>query len=39
MAQVVFLSHDFALFVLMKVERDCGLILIVIALSTTIWKV
>jgi len=39
MAQVIFLSHDFALFVLMKVERDCGLIPIVVVSSTTIWKV
>jgi len=39
MAQVIFLSHDFALFVLMKDEGDCGLILIVVVSSTTIWKV
>jgi len=39
MAQVIFLSHDFELFVLMKDEGDCGLILIVVVSSTTIWKV
>jgi len=39
MAQVIFLSHDFVLFVLLKDEGECGLILIVIVSSTTIWKV
>jgi len=39
MAQVIFLSHDFLLFALMKVERDCCLILIVKASSATIRKV